>query len=459
MRIWHPEVHALFGERLHYFLLTLRPFKIEAFKESIETFRISNGIGGFYWYEVFGGFDVILRVWLPANLEDKFVDLLRGQIPEVERVIPFKVTRISRYWLSEEAFKGSPSDVLNQVTVDGIRAVQAGKPSEQLDAFLKAKLLVEVEESRCVKFFIALSNPQAVTRSAEESCQKQVGEIINAYRSSGNQLRRASIYFGYGFAWALIKAETPPENYFLVGKIVNDLSQALQGHGFFSTTYLTTGPNFFESDDVSTSSLTLAGGFDLSVARLLPNFYKTDIPEALRNVIVGWVKDTQGIEKLPEHHRELIARALNGVIAQNERAVLSPIQEYFVDQERYLRGKWQHFVSKQVGSKKTPDVLRAAGISEGANPKYFTLGDMCTIVAKTIVMSGKPRENYLVSGWQDVANLRNIVAHGACEPLEEWPPLLNGLIQSFSKLDLLKVNIETALDGHERPLDQNAIAS
>lgn len=457
MRIWHPEVHALFGERLHYYLLTLRPFRVEEFKVKIDAFRTTNGIGGFYWYEVFGGFDVILRVWLPSNLEDKFIDLLRGQIPEIERVIPFKVTRISRYWLSEEVLKGSQQDVLNQVTVEGVRSIQSGKSLEQIDAFVKAKLVTEVERTGNVKFFIALSNPQAATRSAEDRFQKELAIVVENYKSPTNQLLRASIYIGYGFAWALIKAETTPENYFLIGKIVNDLNQALQGHSFFTTTYLTTGPNFYESDDVSSSSLTLAGGFDLSVARLLPNFYKLEIPEALRDVIVSWVKETRSIAKLSEQQKELIARSLHGVIAQNERAVLSPIQEYFVDQERYLRGKWAQFASKQLGKNKIPDVLRAAGIPEGANSKFFALGDMCKIVAETIHRSSQQQDSKeLTVGWQDVANLRNIVAHGACEPLEEWPTMLNGLIRSFSKLDLLRMNINTALDGHERPPDQRS---
>ena len=458
MRIWHPEVHGLFGERLHYYLLTFRPFKVEDFKIKIEAFRSQQGIGGFYWYEVFGGFDVILRVWVPSDHENNFADLLREKIPEIERVIPFKVTHISRYWLAEDELKCSQKDVLNQVTVERVRNIQTGKSPEQVETFVKAKLLAEVEQSRNLRFFVVLSNPQAVTRAAEERFHKELTDTIDKYKSSQNQLSRASIYFGYGFAWALIKAETTPDNFFIIGKIVNDLNQALQGFGFFTTTYLTTGPNFFECDDISNSSLTLAGGFDLAVARLLPSFYKLEVEEDLRSQIIRWVKDARDLEKLPDQHKELIARALLGVIAQNEKAVLSPLQEYFVDNERYLRAKWPQYVNRQVGGKKTPEVLRAVGIPEGANLKFFALGDMCNILAE-VIRRTQPDKKELIGGWQHVANLRNIVAHGACEPLRDWPEMLKVLILSFFKLDLLKATIDTQPAGHERTLSERQDAS
>src|SRR5580704_19181378 len=101
MRIWLPEVHELFGDRLHYYLLTVRPFD-ERFRANMEAFKNDQHIGGFCFYEVFGSFDVILRVWIPANgVEDKFIDNLRKVVPQIERAIPFRVTDIPKYWLRD----------------------------------------------------------------------------------------------------------------------------------------------------------------------------------------------------------------------------------------------------------------------------------------------------------------------------------------------------------------------
>jgi hypothetical protein len=452
MRVWHPEVHRLFGERLHYYLLTVRPFNAEEFRKKIEQFKVEKAIGGFCYYEVFGAFDIVLRVWVPAKTdEDKFIDELRVYVPEIDRAIPFRITDIASYWCRDIDLKSYNVAALNRVTVDRVRGIQNGNKSRDGDEFKKNGLLTEIEPSANVKFFITLSNPQPVARNVEERFQRELTTIINSYRPPANQLLRVSMYFGYGFAWALIKAETPAENYFLVGNIIEELNRKLFGISFFTTTYLATGTSNSEVDDISHSSLTAAHGFDLKVARLLPEFYNTEMPSPLQTAIVHWVQNHVKIDSLKENQRALIGRALSGIVAQDEKVVFAALQDFFVGQERFLRANWQKFVEARLGNK-AQEVLRAVHVPQGESSKMFALGVLCNICAEVIKQSSAETEKReLASGWHAVANLRNQVAHGACEPLKDWPEMLSILLESFSKLDDLETVIRNAAEGKTPP--------
>ena len=442
MRLWHPEVHTLFGERLHYYLLTVRPYNAEDFRKKVDSFRTKEAVGGFCYYEVFGTFDIVLRVWVPANRdEDKFIEKLREYIPEIDRAVPFRITNMPTYWCRDEDLQGYNASMLNRVTVERVREIQNGQNSGDVEQFKKCKLLAEVKPSHdVIKFFVALSNPQPVARHIEERFQRELTEIITNYSNPpANQLLRVSTYFGYGFAWALIKAETPVSNYFLVGKIIDELNKKLYAFSFFTTTYLATGTTYFEMDDISNSSLAAAHGVNLKVARLLPEFYNTEMPDDLRNAIVHWIQDHDQIDKLKDGQRALISRALSGVVSNGEKVVLGALQDFFVDQERFMRANWQRFLESRLGPNKIADVLRAVHIEKGVSSKMFALGELCNICAEVIRQASKGgEETELSSGWQEVANLRNQVAHGACEPLKDWPQMLSILLESFSKLEHLE---------------------
>jgi hypothetical protein len=457
MRIWHPEVHTLFGEHLHYYLLTLRPFNPEMFRKKMESFRKEQSIGGFSYYEVFGAFDIILRVWIPATQEeDKFVNDLRKYLPEIERAMPFRITEIQSYWCRDEDLCGYNANMLDRVTVNRVREIQNGHKSQDADDFKKGGLLAEVEQSKdTVKFFITLSNPQPIARDVEQRFQRELIRVVDSFREPANQLQRVSTYFGYGFAWVLIKAETLPQNYFLVGKLIDDLNEKLWG--FVTTTYLATGLRHAESDDISNLSLSTASGYDLKIARLLPDFYDTQMGENLQRVIISWVREHDEIEGLKEDHRALVVRALSGVITGDEKAILAAFQDFFIDQERFLRKNWRRFVSAKVGDSKVKEVLRAAKIPEGE--RMLALGELCNIYAQAIRQSSnEPANGVLVTGWEAVANLRNVVAHGACNALDEWEEMLSTLIIAFSKLDHLEKAIQAAI-GASPSSDSKSLAT
>jgi len=50
MRIWHPEVHAAFGEVLYYYLLKIQPYDAEGFAGQLERLLADQGIGGCCYY-------------------------------------------------------------------------------------------------------------------------------------------------------------------------------------------------------------------------------------------------------------------------------------------------------------------------------------------------------------------------------------------------------------------------
>jgi hypothetical protein len=446
MRIWHPKVHELFNERLHYYLLTVRPYDVQEFKRKLIKFKEDKSIGGLYYYEVFGAFDIILRVWLPAQEQDRFFQELIKQIPEIDRHFPFRVTDIGAYWCREQQMASFKEEALDQVTVDHIREIQSNTNSLTGGKFGELGLLTSMAPSKDIKVFIFLSNSQPIPRAAEESFRNTLMQILKKFKTGGTNIERESVYYGFGFAWALIKAETPPGNYFLIGNLVDELIKELRPFGFFTNTYLAAADVHLQSDDISPESLIRAEGSDLLSARLLPDLYKQDLNPDLRKKIIAWIQAHRDIESLPITYKSLITRCLAGVIAGNERIVLSTLQEFFVDQERYLRPLWPRILQQILPRITQAEIFQAAGIPREAQPKFLALGQIYSIYAQIYIKGGDPNQSQLLGrGWETLAKLRNLVAHGACDALTDWPEMLDLLVKNFNKVDALKNAIESAL--------------
>ena len=446
MLIWHPEVHTTFREQLHYYVVTARPYSPDEFRQKMLDFQKKERIGGFCAYEVFGAFDIVLRVWLPLDKLETFDDELRKSAPEIDKIIPFRVTDSSAYWARDEGMSEFKEKALGQITAEHVRHVQNGNHLDLVETYKSSGLLADIEQPKHIKFFIALSNPHAVARTAEASFRNELREIVRAYTTPTN-LSRISIYYGFGFAWALIKAETPPDNFFVIGDIVYNLNKKLFPHGFFTTTYIATGAESIETDAISEKSLLSAQGFDLNAARLVPDLYNYDVPDELVSMIIQWIYQHKQLEKLDDNQKDLIIRCLSGVIHQDEKVIFAALQGFFIDMERYLRARWPQFLGSRLGPNRLKEVLRAAKIPEGTNTKWFALGEVCNICAEIIRQSPADGEaqSQLTSGWQDLASLRNVVSHGSCEPLNDWQKMLNTLLDNFPRVELLKATIDQEL--------------
>src|SRR4051812_4470577 len=110
---WHPVVHEQWAEeRLVFWRLGFNPtYRREEVLEALDVISRRYGITAVTVYEVFGGYDLLWRVWVPkaAVLGEGDRDIKRTlPIFDLEMCDHFEVDSILRHWFWSE--REDPSD-------------------------------------------------------------------------------------------------------------------------------------------------------------------------------------------------------------------------------------------------------------------------------------------------------------------------------------------------------------
>lgn len=451
MRIWHPEVHYLFNESLYFYLCVVRrPYISEDFIENVKNFLAKERLAGCCYYELFGAFDILFRIWLPAGSEVSFQEKLLKEIDNIHQVYPFRVQSIPKYWVKDMKLQKFDPIALDKLNAEMMRSIQKGDAKiDIINLYKKLDFMEEIEKSENIKAFITItkSNPLPIDRVIEEPLQKLIEDTIE--KDSESDILRSSLYMGYGFAWGLVKIEVSPEKFFSIADFVFELSKKLFGFRVSLTTYINTKSNNYEYDDIGEESLESAIGRNFPVAGIVPELYSRSlkVPKELRESIEKWVYSHVDTRKLNEEESDIIHRYLKGLILKDEDHVYEVLNYFFRKLEKFLRTSWPSFVKARVGKKKVPEILDKAGIPEEKRSKFFALGELFAIYSKAIQMEPKDKseKKMLVGVWNEIAKLRNKTIHGELEPLSDWQEILNLLINYFPKIQLLKEMIEKEL--------------
>jgi hypothetical protein len=410
LRIWHPEVHLRFRESLYYCFCRVRPYVRQTFLEWLEQRVTKLDVAGYCAYEIYGDFDVLLRLWLPMDREDTFEQSLARDYPELRHIVPFKVTSVRHYW----PWAGVPelTEGLGRLTTSLVERVQEDNAGAIAEAE-SCGLLRREHRSDRVKFFISLSEPLAVSSTAETALLHEVERILR--ERTDDELARRSLYVGFGAAWAVMKGEVRPEDYFGIGRLVQELTEALSLHGSYTTTYLITGGVVRERDEISQHSLTEMSGKDLEVDLLLPELYALPVDTQTRQRVQTWVRQYVLAHDLGLEERRCLRLALAGVIAGRPEDSESALFAWFRSTEAFLTRHWQRFAGTRLGQKEPVEVIRGAGIPKDRAARPFTLGDLLRICQYLLTQAGLSTGIAWPGNPEALAELRNKIVHGRFE--------------------------------------------
>jgi hypothetical protein len=355
-----------------------------------------------------------------------------------------------RYWCRDQKLQHFHSSTLSELTPDGVRAVQrGGKHGQALSrSYSELGFFSEVEQTDNIKFFVTVRAPLSAERSSEERIQRFIQDALDNTVTASHILN-PSLYMGYGFAWALVKAEVCKDNFSGIAELVLPLSDSLVGFGAFTNTYICCTTRNLESDDIGEEALRKATGKDIVVAATVPELYdyarQVSVADDVQHDIEAWVRKYVENIGSSASNRAVVRACLAAVVMKDEAAFFNALQGWFRDLERSLRAVWCRFVASRVGENGVQDILQAVGIQRGKDPKYFTLGDVLNICAKAIERSSHNQdENELTREWQDIANLRNDVTHGSVFPMDggKWKDMITVLVSYFAKTRRLREVIE-----------------
>jgi hypothetical protein len=104
--LWHHRVHEELGEHLHFWRLAFAPVyprdsALAGLKEALSRCRVKSVAV----YELFGPFDVLVRVWLPGDCDaEEFQEALLEELTPhgLDMCEVFAVDYVVQHWAFEE---------------------------------------------------------------------------------------------------------------------------------------------------------------------------------------------------------------------------------------------------------------------------------------------------------------------------------------------------------------------
>ena len=231
---WHPTLHEEWGhEQLYFMRLGFSPiYDRAAVKAGLFDIFAEHEVRSYVAYEVFGVYDVMLRLWLPSTTtQEAFGRSVETSLKTANLTMSdaFVARRQERNWLWEKE---------GRIVAPDEERVLAGAPTPaELNAlqsdpgvfqeFVKAELIRPLPVNSGVKFFMVLPAPQNATNLAIRELHKAVGKALDQA-----QLTEASLYIGQGFGGGavLIIGRVPFERYYDIGdKLIGEILSQMTG--------------------------------------------------------------------------------------------------------------------------------------------------------------------------------------------------------------------------------------
>ena len=453
---WHPKIHERFGERLFFFLLAMKSGRDETLpdkiRELLERCNVptSTDAAGYCSYALLGDFDHLLRVWLPPDMDIKFLELARTLLkPDI--ILQFSVQRVVMDW--RFAAPPAPADI-DDLDLAEVDAAQKGMDNERA-LLAKAKrqaywvtdkpLPEEGVTTDPVKAFICLRAPGYATDVFLDALQSQ----IISHLQTAPRIMRCTVHRGVGFTWLLAKIVAA--DFAALADLLTELGKRFSGLGLSTSTYAVTTA-FVEGDSIRTSGNVVERVFQFWPALRHHEAKDADGLKRLRAVRT-FVEDKILDVKLEGREREIMRNMLEAVLAGNTDHANEFLISPTIRMEREVRARVLALVSRQPGGiKEALEFLRQQH-QEVKSPDTMSLGASLILarreIEKQLPQSPVPKQ-FPPKAIGKAVERRNRIMHGSPIDLDvEWQEMAEYLLFLFQ----MQPAFATALDAclHKPP--------
>jgi len=431
---WHRKVHQRLGEKLHFYLVRARPLDSAAIVRNLEAMTATGLFGSIHVFPLFGAYDVLIRIWLHPTNDEKFrAELSKAMVQagDDRRVIGFTVDEITQSWYAHLKLNDEALRALNEET---ILRVQESKARKEFKELIKNGLVLKRKRSNHILFFVAINlRPEYDAEQAGE-----IADVVKTYVSHHRQIKNVSIYRGSGHPAVLIRAEV--SSYFSIAAF-GWIRQQFHHLGATTESYLVQTPGYVFADErIGHATFTALQGRDLLIQAILPEFYDSDPPPQRRSAIRKVFDDDIRSAILIDSDRNLLHDYLAARLHDDAPRMMTVLFEFFVGIEQFLRERHKEFIGRHAGGSIKEWYDRAELVVD--SKKHLSLGDVLKVYQAVIKQRGPSEYNDLIGGWEDVANLRNLVAHGGVDILMQWEVILRRLLRQLPRFHRLRHLIE-----------------
>ena len=463
---WHPDVHERFGERLFFFLLALRSFNEKELGPKLQQLMGGFGVAtergheGYCSYVVLGEFDHLLRVWLPADMDTKFIQQARQILP-VETVLQFTVQNVISDWRFQSAPNASVLSKLDRAEVARVQRVRTEAESLGLCRDGVAywvpqggKKARKGHTADPIKAFICMKAPEKVSDQMLTAVQQRLIQYIN----SAAHVDHRTVYRGVGFAWLLAKVVA--DDFHALSALVRGISNEFGEFGVSTNTYAATY-HFAEGDNIREEALTSAKTTTEQVAQLCPGLRDHErlvgeLGAGVRNAVSNFIEHQVLPASLGEADQRSMAGLLEAVLWDSEEQAMEALYLPTVRTERAIRDPLLKLAEQSEGGIKNLIRVLEERKQEVKGAGTITLG-ACLLGAREYIRMHQPDFTLAIEFSEEeirtIAKTRNRLMHGAPLKLkEEWPALAEYLLSLFRARKVFA----TALDESLRALEKTA---
>lgn len=244
---WHPVLHNLWaGERLVFWRLSFGDHDLTSARERVQKAMESAEISSWIAYEAMGGFDVLIRAWLPAAMSQAdFEVAMLDELGDMQLHFDFfAVDKVIRHWpwVLQDQTMGEPShDLLESVIPSrDIESINAGADPKRLREYRDRSIVAPAQEEEGIGFMIAIASagPAVVPSLVQQGMvERAMANLLG--QVEGGRLSGLSLYAGSGFARYLVLGRVRPASFSELGdSLVRPLGEIAGADGGRTYTFI-----------------------------------------------------------------------------------------------------------------------------------------------------------------------------------------------------------------------------
>jgi hypothetical protein len=427
----HYKAHERLGEALFYYLVRVRPLELEQVVERLNELSKKLKLGIMHVYPIFGQWDMVLRVWLHPSVVKAVESELHISLPGHHI---FAVSRIVKRWYDNQDIEDHLLEELNETT---LRAVQSGQDINLFRKLVTGKLIRvrDIFNETTISFFLSIN-----LDSRNGALQAGIVDALSGYLVNSS-IKNASIYTGYGFCRILFTGQVKVQDYFDIAKLPNSINKQFKSVGVETETFLLLGPPYTIGEEpIGEATFRGLRGINLFVHSFIPELYSDNFPQ--REVVESFISEEARNREFTSEDKKFIRKFLVAFLNEDVTQMQSTLFTYLVGLETYLRANHAKFIGKKT-QRPLKETYQVANIE--ISKKHLPLGDLLRLCSMVIERLDTDNE-HLVGDWDDLANLRNQVAHGDEEFERKWREHLKILFKQLPRVRQLKSLIANVIE-------------
>jgi len=445
--VWHPSVHKLYGEDLHYFLIRARFFGA-TFADHVKRALDTAGVRGYCAYEVFGDYDILVRAWVTRTKREAFRSAM-SESPQVAAMAEFEAHTVRYVWSEKQNLVRDAAVRTAVVRCGGRSRLREFQENPEDDGHLRGELLKEgvlldyrhisAADSAKVKFYCFFDI--AISHQVEKIADGLATHVRKQH------IDMPSLCVGTGAGCGPILLKGVADTIYDISNAIVSILETFPYTGLVSKTYVVARRGWSDSDDVDFS---FTGDFELALRYADMLQIEISVLDGLKPTIKRrFERKFEALQNDPElavFRDESLFRALFGALAYQHTRTLKHELYFVVEMEAALREFTKHFMSEVYDDTRwparvLPQLAGRVGLDATKGFDRYTMAEVISVLGAVDTEKDSRVTEALGPKWQTTlrtltSEVRNKWAHATLDDdewLEEpqWEELVDLLVDSL----------------------------